>query len=593
MRSPGGITLLPSLAAIFPILLGTWAGTEYFAWQLDFTPELGIPLTDIYGFMIYEPWKLFQWDYVYGAYVPSILERSYLLIYCGVFVGVVFALLISVIQSKRRVRPTTYGSARWATKNEILASGLCSGKGVVLGKDIDGHYLRHDGPEHVKVIAPTRSGKGVGVVVPTLLTWGESVLVYDLKSENWNLTAGYRNTFSQVIYFNPNDPASARFNPLSEVRLGELEVRDVQNVADMIVDPDGKGMSDHWVKTGHSLLVGTILHVLYSEKEKTLAGVAGFLSNPERTIIETLEAMMHAHHANGCTHPVVAAAARDMLNKSENERSGVLSTAMSFLALYRDPIVAANTSKSDFRITDLMQADRPLSLYLVIPPSDINRLRPLFRLIINQICRRLTEELNPSNNRRRLLLLLDEFPALGRLDFFESALGVIAGYGIKAMLISQSSNQLEKIYGARNSILDNTHVRVFYAPNTVETAEIISRMLGQKTEIHQQRNYGGNRLSPWLGHVMVADQESARALLTPAEVMELAKTDSLVFVAGYPPVRAKKLRFFEDENCSRRVLPPPNLLPKVTDSSATLPNESFVEKASAPEQLEEMKAFTD
>ncbi len=596
MKAPGGISLVPSLAAIFPMFMGIWTGTEYLAWQLQFPQELGAPLSNIFGFPLYAPWALFLWDYQFGAYVPSIVERAYLLVYAGVAGGILCTLLASVIQSQRRTHPTTYGSARWAMPREIAASGLLSGKGVVLGKNADGSYLRHDGPEHVKVIAPTRSGKGVGVVVPTLLTWSESVLVYDLKSENWSLTAGYRSTFSRVIYFNPNDRASAHFNPLSEVRLGELEVRDVQNVADMIVDPDGKGMSDHWAKTGHSLLVGTILHVLYAEKDKTLAGVASFLSNPERTIIETLEAMMHSKHVDGRTHPVVAAAARDMLNKSENERSGVLSTAMSFLALYRDPIVAANTSNSDFTITDLMQADVPVSLYLVIPPSDINRLRPLFRLIINQICRRLTEELNPTSNRRRLLLLLDEFPALGKLDFFESALGVIAGYGIKAMLISQSSNQLEKIYGPKNAILDNTHVRVFYAPNTVETAEMISRMLGQKTEIHQQRNYGGNRLSPWLGHVMIADQESARPLLTPAEVMELSKTDSLIFVAGYPPVRAMKLRFFEDENCSCRILPPPKLMPTIMKIGCAQADDARVDVlvvSPNSKQPEEMREFTD
>jgi type IV secretion system protein VirD4 len=412
------------------------------------------------------------------------------------------------------------------------------------------------------VVAPTRSGKGVGVVIPTLLTWPESVLVYDLKSENWTITAGCRKRFSHVIYFNPNDICSAHFNPLLEVRFGDLEVRDVQNIADMVVDPEGRGLGDHWAKTGHSLLVGTILHVLYAEKNKTLAGVADFLSNPEKTIEQTLHMMMHAEHIRGCTHPVVASAAREMLNKSTNECSGVLSTAMSFLSLYRDPIVARNTADSDFNIVDLMQAERPVSLYLVIPPSDINRLRPLFRLIINQICRRLTEELNPSGRKHRLLMLLDEFPALGKLDFFDSALGVIAGYGIKAMLISQSTNQLDSTYGSRNSIIDNSHVRVFFAPNTIETAEMMSRMLGQKTQVRRQENLAGSRMSPWLNHVMVADQESARALMTPGEVMELPQSDELVFVTGRPPIRAKKIRYYEDENFTSRLLPPPVLRPE-------------------------------
>jgi len=557
--SAGRILIGQIVIVLTTIISGLWAGTEWLAFRLDYPYELGAPWISFVGFKLFAPWELFIWDYQYGPYAPDEFNEAFWFVYAGTALGVVSAIVGSLWRSRRRTEATTYGSARWATQKDVKSAGLLECSGVVLGVLEDGQYLRHDGPEHIKVIAPTRTGKGVGVVIPTLLTWPGSALVYDLKSENWNTTAGYRHTFSTVIYFNPIDPRSAHFNPLLEVRRGDLEVRDVQNIADMIVDPEGKGMTDHWAKTGHSLLVGTILHVLYADSDKTLAGVANLLSNPENTIVETLELMMRAKHTEFGTHHVVAAAARDMLNKSENERSGVLSTAMSFLALYRDPVVARNTADSDFRITDLMQADRPVSLYLVIPPSDINRLRPLFRLMINQICRRLTEELNPVGKKHRLLVLLDEFPALGRLDFFESALGVIAGYGIKAMLISQSVNQLDKTYGIKNSILDNTHVRVLFAPNTIETAEVISRMLGQKTEIHQQRNYAGHRLAPWLGHVMVSDQETARALMTAGEVMELPHSDELVFVAGFRPIRGKKIRYFNNSDFTSRVISPPEL----------------------------------
>lgn len=557
--SPGRILIGQVVTVLTLIAGGIWAGTEWVAYALDLAPELGGPWFRIGRLVVYPLWNLFVWDYHFGAYAPKEFGQGFWIVYSGTALAIGSAILGSLWRSRRSLDATTYGSARWATDIDVKASGLLKGEGVVLGITKDGRYLRHDGPEHIKVIAPTRSGKGVGIVIPTLLTWSESTLVYDLKSELWNSTAGFRHTFSHVIYFNPNDPNSAHFNPLLEVRRGDLEVRDVQNIADMIVDPEGKGMTDHWAKTGHSLLVGTILHVLYAESNKTLAGVANLLSNPERTIVDTLEIMMRSRHTEEGTHPVVAAAARDMLNKSENERSGVLSTAMAFLSLYRDPIIARNTSDSDFRITDLVTADRPVSLYLVIPPSDINRLRPLFRLMINQFCRRLTEELNPSGSKHRLLVLLDEFPALGRLDFFESALGVIAGYGIKAMLISQSVNQLDKTYGVKNSILDNTHVRVLFAPNTIETAEVISRMLGQKTEVHQQKNYAGHRLAPWLGHVMVADQETARPLMTAGEVMELPHSEELVFVAGYRPIRASKIRYFSNPDFSSRILPPPAL----------------------------------
>jgi len=190
---------------------------------------------------------------------------------------------------------------------------------------------------------------------------------------------------------------------------------------------------------------------------------------------------------------------------------------MSFLGLYRDPVVAKVTSRCDWRIANLVEDARPAALYLVVPPSDISRTKPLVRLILNQIGRRLTEELNAKRHRHRVLLMLDEFPALGRLDFFESALAFMAGYGLKSILIAQSLNQIEKAYGANNAILDNCHVRVAFATNDEPTAKRVSDALGTATEMRAMKNYAGHRLSPWLGHLMVSRQETARPLLTPGE----------------------------------------------------------------------------
>ena len=351
--------------------------------------------------------------------------------------------------------------------------------GVFLGR-LAGRYLRHDGPEHVMAFAPTRSGKGVGLVVPTLLGWTGSAVIHDIKGENWQLTAGWRSRFSHCLLFNPTDPRSARYNPLLEVRRGASEVRDVQDIADILVDPEGAlERRNHWEKTSHSLLVGAILHVLHAEEEKTLARAATFLSDPRRSFVATLRRMMATNHLGTPdapqVHPVVASAAREVLNKSENERSGVLSTAMSFLGLYRDPTVAAVTSRCDWRIADLIEGKQPVSLYLVVPPSDISRTKPLVRLILNQIGRRLTEQLHAGGDKpsRKLLLMLDEFPALGRLDFFETSLAFMAGYGIRAFLIAQSLNQIERAYGEHNAILDNCHVRVAFATNDERTAKRI------------------------------------------------------------------------------------------------------------------------
>jgi type IV secretion system protein VirD4 len=231
---------------------------------------------------------------------------------------------------------------------------------------------------------------------------------------------------------------------------------------------------------------------------------------------------------------------------------------MSFLGLYRDPVVAQVTRRCDWRIADLVEAREPVTLYLVVPPSDIVRTKPLVRLVLNQIGRRLTEALENERRRHRLLLMLDEFPALGRLDFFESQLAFMAGYGIRSFLIAQSLNQIERAYGPNNAILDNCHVRVAFATNDERTAKRVSDALGTATEIRDSRNYAGHRLSPWLGHLMVSRQETARPLLTPGEVMQLPPADEIVLVSGCPPIRARKARYYEDRQLRARVVMPPD-----------------------------------
>lgn len=543
------------------ILTTTWGATQYVAWSLGYQAQLGPPWFMLFDVPVYYPPAIFWWWYFYESYAPPVFAKGGIIAASGGFIAIAVAIGMSVWRAREARNVATYGSARWAETREVKAAGLLDQDGVVLGR-YEREYLRHDGPEHVLCFAPTRSGKGVGLVVPSLLTWPGSAIVHDIKGENWQLTAGFRARHGRVLLFDPTNPNSSAYNPLLEVRRGEWEVRDVQNIADILVDPEGSlERRNHWEKTSHALLVGAILHVLYAEKDKTLAGVASFLSDPRRPVESTLRAMMRtAHLGEAGPHPVVASAARELLNKSENERSGVLSTAMSFLGLYRDPVVAKVTRRCDWRIGDIVGGLKPVTLYLVVPPSDINRTKPLIRLILNQIGRRLTEDLQGKDDRHRLLLMLDEFPALGRLDFFESALAFMAGYGLKSFLIAQSLNQIEKAYGPNNAILDNCHVRVSFVTNDERTAKRVSDALGTATEMKAMKNYAGHRLAPWLSHLMVSRSETARALLTPGEIMQLPPTDEIVMVAGTPPIRATKARYYEDPRFTERVLPPPELV---------------------------------
>lgn len=556
--TPTRILIGQILVTLSVVLLCLWGGTQWAAHELGYQPRLGEPWFSIGGAPIYKPWRLFQWWYAYDAYAPGVFDRAGLIAASGGILGAITAVIGSVLRARQQKFVTTYGSARWAAAKDVRESGLLDPSGVFLGQ-WNGRYLRHDGPEHVIAFAPTRSGKGVGLVVPTLLSWPGSAVIHDIKGENWGLTTRWRSSFSHCLLFDPTSLQSTRFNPLLEVRRGENEVRDAQNIADILVDPEGSlERRNHWDRTGHALLVGVILHVLYAEEEKTLASVARFLCDPSRTFKRTLNIMMTTNHLGTKTapmaHPNVAEAAREVLNKAENELSSVISTAMSYLGLYRDPVIARATSASDWQIADLVSAERPCSLYLVVPPSDISRTKPLVRLILNQIGRRLTETLPVAGERRhQVLMMLDEFPALGRLDFFESALAFMAGYGIRAYLITQSLNQIEKAYGPNNSVLDNCHVRIAFAANDERTAKRISDALGTATEQRSQRNYAGHRLAPWLAHVMVSRQETSRPLLTPGEVMQLPADQEIVMVSGRPPIKAQKLKYYADQNFLERV----------------------------------------
>ena len=577
---------------------GVWAATQWTAHALGYQSRLGPWWFEVSGVPVYEPWKLFAWWYFYETYAPQVFKRGGVIAALSGMSATGAAIAMAVWRARMAKRVTTYGSARWAEREEIDKVGLTKPAGVFLGKTSDksGAYLRHEGPEHVMAFAPTRSGKGVGLVVPTLLSWPGSAVIHDIKGENWNLTAGWRARFSHCLLFNPIEARSAAYNPLLEVRRGAHEVRDVQNIADILVDPEGAlERRNHWEKTSHALLVWAILHVLYAGEDKTLRGVANFLSDPACPFEVTLHRMMTTRHLGEDIHPVVASAAREVLNKSDNERSGVLSTAMSFLGLYRDPTVAEVTSRCDWRIADLISAKHPVSLYLVVPPSDISRTKPLIRLILNQIGRRLTESLDGSDGIARLhklLLMLDEFPALGRLDFFESALAFMAGYDLRAFLIAQSLNQIDKAYGPNHAILDNCHVRIAFGTNDERTAKRISEALGTATELRAQRNYAGHRLAPWLGHLMVSRQETARPLLTPGEVMQLPPDDAVVMVSGHPPIKARKLRYYQDRNFTRRVLPPPALAAGFyADRPAIRPDDwSGLAPLIAPESLSSVDA---
>jgi type IV secretion system protein VirD4 len=527
---------------------------------------------------LYPPFALLLWRRRFSSvpYVEPFLSRLQLALALTCLALLLVAFVAAALQSVTRA--DVYGSARWADRRDLRQAGVLRAlrghsvvgpSGLFLGcwQDPGGRFtLFEDGDTHTLLFAPTRSGKGVSIVIPNLLQWQGSALVVDVKGELFQLTSGYRSRElgNRCLRFDPTLSESARYNPLAEIRLGTLhEVRDAQNVADILVDPNGDRTRSHWDRTAHALLTALILHVLYTQPEKTLGGCASFLSRPGVDVSKTLRSMVVGPHTEGKPHPVIASIIQAVLDKAEEERSGVISTALSFLDLYRDPLIRLNTATSDFRISDLMNGDRPLTLYLTLPPSDLSRTRSLIRLVLNQYCRRLTEQLEFENGRpvphyrHRLLLLMDEFPALGQLAFFAESLAYLAGYGVRCVLVAQDLAQLQSVYGPKESLTSNCHVRIAFAPNKPETAELLSQMAGQMT-VHQERLT--RRVDgPLLGGGSLTPSETQRRLITPDEAMRLPPDETLIFIAGLPPVRALKAPYYRDPELQRRAAYPPAL----------------------------------
>lgn len=530
-------------AGIFLIcfIIGCWSATFLIISQLGFD---ALPSGEILF-----PWLWIKWFYLYGERFQGVFLKTMWPIYLSVIVGITIAWVSRLFSDKKSIS-IAHGSSRWAKEEELLYAGLMRSEGVVLGQSqASKKLLCHDGPEHVLAIAPTRAGKGVGLVIPTLLTWSGSAVIFDPKGENWQITSGYRSTLGTCLCFDPTSLNTTRFNPIMEIRKGELEVKDAQNIADIIVDPDGRlDTRNHWQNAAHSLLVGAILYVIYAHERKSLAGVVELLTRPGVDFEKTLQEMARGQH------PVVTSVAQEMLNKHVEERSGVLSTAISLLSIFRDPLVANATDGHDFSIADLKNSEQPISLYLVLPPSDISRLRVLLRLMLNQIGRVLTEK--QDRPKQRVLFLLDEFPALGRLEFFESALAYIAGYGLKALLICQSLNQLQKAYGERNAILDNCHVRIAFANNDDQTARRLSDLLGEQTMTKEQTSVSGSRFAMVKPSSSISQVEFGRPLLLPSEINRLPQDQEIILVNGMFPILANKIRYYDDVRFKNKILQP-------------------------------------
>ena len=572
-------------AAIMGFVAGIVCAQQVVADNVGYAEELGARFGKWYF-----PGVYFRW--VYDWWETDLKECLRDGAVAGSFVsGVIFLAITAaqgVIGKKDVGTSDLHGSAHFASIKEIEKMGILDNQqGVFIGAwwgkrhwwqtHEKLYYLRDNSAFHVLCCAPTRSGKGVALVLPTLLTWGESALISDLKGELWDLTSGWRSRplekgggGNYCIRFEPGQKDSAHWNVLDEIDMtNDLASSQIEDIAMIVMDHKGEGLKDHWDLTGYAFLCG-IMRYLILERERghrkaSMSEIYYLIGDPKRPIKPLLEAMAKD------PDQMVKTCGQQMLDKPEQERGSVISTAVSRLEVYNDKIVAENTNDSHFLVKDIMNKDKPVSLYLITTPDNKERLKPLLRVFVSMYLKKCTgrDGLKNENGRQTMahahkcLLMLDEFPSFGQLQDLADGLAFIAGYGMKAFLITQDLSQLYKIYSKEEAITSNCHIQSWFQPLKLETAEYISKALGECTVVKTRLDISGKRGSIFGDSVSKRLEEVKRSLLTPEEVAHLPGPkmngrdlvepgDMLITIQGRPPIYGKQPLYFKDPILSKR-----------------------------------------
>lgn len=440
---------------------------------------------------------------------------------------------------------SAYGKAAFAGSADLRQAELFK-RGPIIGK-IGGRHLRFDKPGHLLTFAPTRSGKGVGAVIPNLLDHPGSVVVTDIKGENHAVTRSYRQTLGRVIAFAPFDPTLSNdgYNPLDFIRtFTPNEVDDARMIAEMLVAPDGQE-ANHWEREARTLMTGLLLHVALERKphERNLHRVRALLMRDRSGFDAVIDAMAQSPHI------VINTIGRGFSQKDDKERGAVVSTAQSRMEPFDSPLLQAATSHSSFRMEDLKR--ETLSLFIIIPPEYVAVYQPVLRLMVGLATAAMTRE--AKKPKHPVLFLLDELPALGHMRPIEDGIGYLAGYGVTLWLFVQDLDQLQKTYVKWRSMIANCAVRQAFNVQDTQTAELLSGMLGQRTVRTRSGSRSGRFPWPWMAtNFNETVSETGRPLLSPSEIMLLSENQMLVFVQGCKPILADKVRYFADRYFRKR-----------------------------------------
>ena len=520
------------------LLVGAYLAGYVFLWSFGFNPREATPLT------------IFRYGYYFGD--REAVRRRLLLSGAAGGAMVVASALAIVIPRRRPL----HGDARYTTRRELAAAGLLGSQGIILGR-VGRRCLMLAGQQGLALAAPPRAGKGTGVVIPNLLNWPDSVICVDIKRENWTLTSGFRAAHGQSCFlFDPfsEDGRTARWNPFHYVSEDPLKrVNDLQRIAEMLY-PDPPNVDPFWTASARSLFLGIALYLFETPSvPKTIGEVLrqGMASDDEgfgehwKRVVEG---------RNSGRFPLSSQCVRalyDVIDLAPVTASSIRKTFTSRLDLWLNPILDAATSANDFDLRELRR--KPLSIYVGVNPDDLHRLRPVLALFFQQaigLQTRTLPEHDPTLTRQ-VLMLLDEFTALGRIPIIAESISYLPGYNVRVLLVIQTPAQLREVYGvnAAETMLKSLAARIVFAPKDVSDAREISDELGNTT-------IKVRTLSKPVLDFSDGISEQRRALLLPQEVKALGNDHAIIFYEGLRPIRCKKIRYFQDKRFAQRLLPP-------------------------------------
>jgi len=519
-----------------------------FLWSLKMDPRAASPLT------------VPRYAYYYGDRADI---RHRLNLACVLAAAALIASLGAILLPHRR---SLHGDARFARRGEIRAAGLFAANGIILGQ-YGRKILRLGGQQGVALAAPPRAGKGTGVVVPNALSWPGSLVCVDIKRENWQITAGYRAKLGQTCYlFDPfaEDGGTARWNPFSYVSQDPARrLNDLQRIAEMLY-PDPSAGDPFWSASARSLFFGIALYLFETPSLPATVGEVlrqGMASDDEGFGQHWKRLIEGRNSGTRPLSPECVRALYDVIDLAPVTASSIRKTFTSRLDLWLNPILDAATSESDFDLRQLRLT--PMSIYVAVNPDDLHRLRPVLNLFFQQAIGLQTREL-PEHNpklKHQVMMLLDEFTALGRLPIIAESVSYLPGYNVRVVLVIQTPAQLRAVYGIHGAevMLKSLAARIAFAPKDYADAREISDDLGFTTvrvrSISSPIGVAFNSRGVRTRSQSVSEQR--RALLLPQEVKELGTEEAIVFYEGLRPIRCHKIRYFSDRRFRRRVLAPP------------------------------------